>query len=104
MTPTDCTSKILEYSLAPSRGCVLQLRGNPVHGANPRRPVLWPCDRAPPRARKALLPATRYRSSGPLGALLSSPALDVRSMTALQVLQVRACLLKKVHGHPKLAR
>ena len=27
------------------------------------------------------------RSSGPLGALLSSPALDVRLMTALQVLQ-----------------
>ena len=26
--------------------------------------------------------------SGPLGALLSSPALDVRLMTALQVLQV----------------
>ena len=76
-----------EYSLAPSRGCVLQLRGNPVRGANPRRPVLWPCDRAPPRAR-ALLPATRCQSSGPLGALLSSPALDVRLMTALQVLQV----------------
>ena len=38
---------------------------------------------------RALLPATRYRSSGPLGALLSSPALDVRLMTALQVLQVR---------------
>ena len=30
------------------------------------------------------------RSSGPLGALLSSPALDVRLLTALQVLQVRA--------------
>ena len=37
---------------------------------------------------RALLPATRYRSSGPLGALPSSPALDVRLMTALQVLQV----------------
>ena len=24
---------------------------NPERGANPRRPVLWPCDRAPPRAR-----------------------------------------------------
>ena len=35
----------------------------------------------------ALLPATRCQSSGPLGALLSSPALDVRLMTALQVLQ-----------------
>ena len=35
------------------------------------------------------MPATRSRSSGPLGALLSSPALDVRLMTALQVLQVR---------------
>ena len=30
----------------------------------------------------------RSRSSGPLGALLSSPALDVRLPTALQVLQV----------------
>ena len=40
-----------------------------------------------PRAR-AILPATRSRSSGPLGALLSSPALDVRLITALQVLQV----------------
>ena len=49
--------------------------------------MLWPCERAPPRAR-ALLPATRSRSSGPLGALLSSSALDVRLMTALQVLQV----------------
>ena len=36
---------------------------------------------------RALLPATRCQSSGPLGALLSSPALDVRLMTALQVLQ-----------------
>ena len=34
------------------------------------------------------MPATRSRSSGPLGALLSSSALDVRLMTALQVLQV----------------
>ena len=34
--------------------------------------------------------ATRSRPSGPLGALLSSPALDVRLMTALQVLQVRS--------------
>ena len=33
------------------------------------------------------MPATRSRSSGPLGALLSSPALDVRLITALQVLQ-----------------
>ena len=41
---------------------------------------------------RALLPATRYRSSGPLGALLSSPALDVRLMTALQVLQVQVLL------------
>ena len=47
--------------------------------------ALSPCERAPPRAR-ALLPATRSRSSGPLGALLSSPALDVRLPTALQVL------------------
>jgi len=48
----------------------------------------FPCERAPPRAR-ALLPATRCQSSGPLGVLLSSPALDVRLMTALQVLQGR---------------
>ena len=36
----------------------------------------------------------RSRSSGPLGALLSSPALDVRLPTALQVLQV----LQDTHG------
>ena len=42
---------------------------------------------------RALLPATRCQSSGPLGALLSSPALGVRLPTALQVLQVRAQLL-----------
>ena len=64
---------------------VLQLRENRVRGANlgARRPVLWPCDRAPPRGARALLPATRPRASGPLGALLSSPALDVRLPTAL---------------------
>ena len=39
---------------------------------------------------RALLPATRCQSFGPLGALLSSPALDVRLLTALQVLQVEA--------------
>jgi len=39
------------------------------------------------KERKQTLPVTRYRSSGPLGALLSSPALDVRLPTALQVLQ-----------------
>ena len=37
---------------------------------------------------KGYLAATRCRSSGPLGALLSSPALGVRLITALQVLQV----------------
>ena len=37
---------------------------------------------------RALLPATRHRASGQLGALLSSPVLGVRLMTALQVLQV----------------
>ena len=41
------------------------------------------------RKVQGLLPATRCQSSGPLGALLSSPALDVRLLTALQVL----------HGH-----
>ena len=37
---------------------------------------------------RALLPATRSRASGQLEALLSSPVLGVRLMTALQVLQV----------------
>jgi len=52
---------------------------------------LWafPCERAPPLGASALLPVARCQSSGPLGALLSSPALvDVRLLTALQVLQV----------------
>ena len=35
------------------------------------------------------MPVTRCQSSGPLGALLSSPALDVRLLTALQVLQAQ---------------
>jgi len=34
-----------------------------------------------------VVPTIKCRSSGPLGALLSSPALDVRLLTALQVLQ-----------------
>ena len=42
----------LSTYLPPSRGGVLQLRGNPVRGANPRRPVFtlrpFPCERAPP--------------------------------------------------------
>ena len=42
---------------------------------------------------RALLPVTRSRSSGPLEALLSSPALDVRLPTALQVLQVIGLIL-----------
>ena len=46
---------------------------------------------------RALLPVTRHRSSGPLGALLSSPALDVRLMTALQVLQERSVVLAVAH-------
>jgi len=58
-----------------------------------------PCERAPPRAR-ALLPATRPRASGPLGALLSSPALDARLPTALQVLQGRENPPKTRGGHP----
>ena len=69
--------------MRPARPCVLKLArisGKTCHEH-------FPCEPAPPRAR-ALLPATRYRSSGPLGALLSSPALDVRLLTALQVLQV----------------
>ena len=37
---------------------------------------------------RALLPATRCRASGQLEALLSSPVLGVRLLTALQVLQV----------------
>ena len=47
---------------------------------------------------RALLPATRCQSSGPLGALLSSPALDVRLPTALQVLQVRLVLVETLGG------
>jgi hypothetical protein len=47
------SSRVLVWCLlAPSRGGVLKLRGNPVHGANPRRPVFtlrpFPCERAPP--------------------------------------------------------
>ena len=38
----------------------------------------------PPPARR------NKKNARPLGALLSSPGLDVRLMTALQVLQVRA--------------
>jgi len=68
------------------------LRGNPVHGA-PSENRVMACDRTPPRAR-ALLPA---RNPMPivcqLGALLSSPVLGVRLLTALQVLQVRSALL-----------
>ena len=37
---------------------------------------------------RALLPVTRSRASGQLEALLSSPVLGVRLITALQVLQV----------------
>ena len=48
----------------------------------------FPANAHPPLGVRALLPVARYRSSGPLGALLSSPALDVRLITALQVLQV----------------
>ena len=77
--------------LAPCTGFPLNCRTRASH-MNMRciRVRAWPfpCERAPPRAR-ALLPATRSQSSGPLGALLSSPALDVRLITALQVLQVR---------------
>jgi len=43
-----------------------------------------------PLCTVSLLPVARCQSSGPLGALLSSPALCVRLPTALQVLQVRA--------------
>ena len=65
---TDCTpsaprSTCVVYCntasclLAPSRGGVLKLRGNPVHGANPRRPVFTlrplPCERAPPQREAA---------------------------------------------------
>ena len=65
------------------RGCVLQLRGNPVHGTIPRRRVMALRPRTP--GARALLPVTRCRASGQLGALLSSPVLGVRLMTALQV-------------------
>ena len=50
--PCTCVECSVVCPLAPSRGGVLQLRGNPVHGTNPRRPVFtlrpFPCERAPP--------------------------------------------------------
>ena len=66
---------------------------------------------------RALLPATRSRASGQLGALLSSPVLGVRLMTALQVLQIlqqnslaqhwardwRALALTQVHHGSRLS-
>ena len=45
---------------------------------------------------RALLPATRCRASGQLGALLSSPVLGVRLLTALQVLQVHTLARHRV--------
>ena len=57
-------------------------------------PVLLPGSLGDPALRtrtpgaRALLPVTRCRASGQLGALLSSPVLGVRLLTALQVLQV----------------
>ena len=47
---------------------------------------------------RALLPATRSRASGQLEALLSSPVLGVRLMTALQVLQVRDHIRRNLPG------
>ena len=43
--PCTCMEYSVVCPLAPSRGGVLQLRGNPVHGTYPRRPVLLygPC-------------------------------------------------------------
>jgi len=58
----------------------------------------FPANAHPPLGVRAFLPVARCRSSGPLGALLSSPALDVRLMTALQVLQVR---FRKFPGKPE---
>ena len=53
--PCTCVEYSVVCPLAPSRGGVLQLRGNPVHGTNPRRPVFTlrplPCECAPPLAR-----------------------------------------------------
>ena len=45
-----------------------------------------------------VVPTIKCRSSGPLGALLSSPALDVRLLTALQVLQGSAMARDMVRG------
>ena len=46
-----CGACSVVFISSRSRGGVLQLRGNPVRGANPRRPaiILWPfpCERAP---------------------------------------------------------
>ena len=55
---------------------------------NLTRPVSSYTSPAPAVMTHRLVLPDRHRSSGPLGALLSSPALDVRLMTALQVLQV----------------
>ena len=56
--------------LAPSRGGVLQLRGNPVHGTNPRRPVFilrpCPCERAPPGLALGVLGLSRSSPCNPI--------------------------------------
>ena len=87
--------------LAPSRGGRSAARGNPERGANPRstwRPVFilrpFPCERAPPLGARGQ--GSLARSPMPINdhprarwvRFLSSPALDVRLLTALQVLQI----------------
>ena len=83
-----CVSGV--HYIAPSRGGAPQL-GETQSADQPSETRVYfkalALRTRTPRAR-ALLPVTRSRSSGLLGALLSSPALDVRLITALQVLQV----------------
>jgi len=71
-----------------ARGKNSAAEGNPERCRTPSETHVMALRTRTPHRARALLPVTRSRSSGPLGALLSSPALDVRLITALQVLQV----------------
>ena len=70
-----------------------------------RRPV--PTPKLRPKvglAGEGFFPLARCRSSGPLGALLSSPALGVRLPTALQMLQVLPGALRCITRTPRAPR
>ena len=93
-----CVSGV--HYIAPSRGGAPQL-GETQSADQPSETRVYfkalALRTRTPGAR-ALLPVTRSRSSGPLGALLSSPALDVRLITALQVLQDVATSAKEAEN------